>query len=257
MSSGVAEKLETGLVRKYTVLDRIFPPHPTSAVCASANAIRMADPAARNIAVGRDHRPLWYRAFEVLASVGALVVFSPLMLAVAILIKLDSPGPVLFRQQRVAKGGELFTFLKFRTMMVDGNVRFPQFSPQALQREDTGELRLSVESDPRVTPFGRWLRRTSVDELPNFLNVLSGSMALVGPRPEMPEILPHYTDQQLAKFSIAPGITGYAQIYGRGDLSFLETVDYDLRYVCERTTLLDIQILFRTIAGVLARKGAF
>lgn len=204
-----------------------------------------------------DHRPAWYRLAEIALSALALIGFVPLFLIVALLIKLDSPGPVFFTQKRVAKGGRLFTFIKFRSMMTDGNQRFPAFSPEALQKQDTATLHLSSERDPRVTPFGNWLRRSSVDEIPNFLHVLSGDMALVGPRPEMPEYLNHYTAEQLAKFSVAPGITGFAQIYGRGELSFGETVDYDLAYVRERSVKVDLQILYRTVRSVLAHKGAW
>ena len=209
------------------------------------------------VAAAADHRPIWYRALEIGVSALALIVLLPLLLVVAILVKLDSPGPVFFRQQRIAKGGRLFTFVKFRSMMVDGDKRFPPFAPEALQRKETANLYLSQQRDPRVTPFGAWLRRSSVDEIPNFIHVLTGDMALVGPRPEMPEYLGHYASEQLAKFSVAPGITGYAQIYGRGELSFSETLEFDLAYVRERSVRLDLQILYRTIRSVLAHKGAW
>jgi lipopolysaccharide/colanic/teichoic acid biosynthesis glycosyltransferase len=204
-----------------------------------------------------DHRPIWYRAFEFSAALAALVVFLPLMLIVALLIKIDSRGPVLFRQQRLARGGKTFTFVKFRTMAVDGNVRFPQLSPDALRKEETSQLRLQLDDDPRVTRTGRWLRRTSIDEIPNFIHVLTGDMSLVGPRPEMPEILPHYSQNELAKFSVVPGITGYAQIYGRGELSFVETVAHDLKYVRERSVRVDLLVLWKTVWGVLSGRGAW
>ena len=209
------------------------------------------------VPVAADHRPLWYRLSERLAALFALIVFAPLMLVVAILIRFDSPGPVFFTQQRVTTGGRQFTFIKFRSMLVDGNRRFPAFAPEALQRQQTETLHLSVPDDPRVTRFGAWLRRSSVDEIPNFLHVLAGDMALVGPRPEMPEYLVHYGAGQMAKFSVPPGITGYAQIYGRGELSFSETLDFDLAYVRERSVRVDFRVLVRTIRGVLAHKGAF
>lgn len=221
----------------------------------AATAAALADSAL--IPAAADHRPPWYRALEIAAAALALVSLLPLFAIVAILIKFDSPGPVFFRQQRVARGGRLFTFVKFRSMMVDGNQRFPAFAPEALQRQETARLYLSHERDPRVTRFGAWLRRSSVDEIPNFIHVLTGDMALVGPRPEMPEYLNHYTAEQLAKFSVAPGITGYAQIYGRGELSFSETVDFDLAYVRDRSARLDLAILYRTVRSVLAHKGAW
>lgn len=210
-----------------------------------------------HVPAAMDHRPVWYRIIEIVAAAFALVLTLPVMLVVAILIKLDSPGPVLFKQQRVARGGRTFTFLKFRTMAKDGNLRFPSLSPAALRKAATADLRLSNDNDPRVTRIGKWLRRTSIDELPNFIHVLTGHMALVGPRPEMPEILPHYTSEQLAKFSVKPGVTGYAQICGRGELDFAETVAYDLRYVRERSLAVDLHVLFRTVWEVFGGRGAW
>ncbi len=231
-----------------SVLEQAAPPASEVAAPVAGAAV---------VPVAADHRPLWYRIGEIVAAALALVVFAPLMLVVAILIKFDSPGPVFFTQQRVTKGGRLFTFIKFRSMMVDGNRRFPSFAPEALQRQETATLHLSVPHDPRVTRFGAWLRRSSVDEIPNFLHVLTGDMALVGPRPEMPEYLGHYSADQLAKFSVPPGITGYAQIFGRGELSFGETLDFDLAYVRERSTRVDFMVLAKTIRGVIAHKGAW
>lgn len=203
-----------------------------------------------------EHRPVWYRVLELGLAFAALLAGLPLMLAVAMLIKLDSPGPALFRQQRLGRGARPFTFVKLRTMYIDGNKRFPRLSPEALRHEETSGLRLQLDDDPRVTRIGRWLRRTSIDEVPNFWHVLTGDMVFVGPRPEMVEILPHYNDEQRAKFSVPPGITGYAQIYGRGDLSFLETLDHDLRYVQDRSVKVDLQILLKTVQCVLTGKGA-
>lgn len=219
--------------------------------------VQKRETAGWSVPVAIDHRPLWYRIVEITAAAIALTITLPLMLVVAVLIKLDSSGPVLFKQQRVARGGRTFTFLKFRTMATDGNVRFPSLSPAALRKADTAELRLSNNNDPRVTPIGKWLRRSSIDELPNFIHVLTGHMALVGPRPEMPEILPHYSTEELAKFSVKPGVTGYAQIYGRGELNFAETVGYDLRYVRERSLAVDLRVLFRTVWEVFGGRGAW
>jgi lipopolysaccharide/colanic/teichoic acid biosynthesis glycosyltransferase len=203
-----------------------------------------------------EHRPAWYQIMERGVASAALIMALPLMLGIAVMIKLDSPGPALFRQKRLGRGARPFTFYKLRTMHVDGNKRFPHLAPEALRHEETSSLRLQLDDDPRVTRIGRWLRRTSLDEVPNFWHVLTGDMALVGPRPEMVEILPHYTKEQRAKFSVAPGITGYAQIYGRGDLSFLETVEYDLRYIRDRSTKTDLKILLKTVECVLTGKGA-
>lgn len=205
----------------------------------------------------RDHRPLWYRVFEIAAAAIGLMLAAPALAFAAVLIKLDSPGPVFFRQQRLGRGARPFTFVKLRTMQTDCDLRFPHLAPRSLGREDTKQLVLQRDGDPRVTRVGRWLRRSSIDELPNLWHVLTGDMALVGPRPEMVEILPHYRGEQLAKFSVPPGLTGYAQIYGRGDLTFLETLEHDLRYVQERSLLVDMDILARTIGCVSTGKGAW
>ncbi|MEQ1848165.1 MAG: sugar transferase, partial [Nitrospira sp.] len=119
------------------------------------------------------------------------------------------------------------------------------------------DLKFKNDNDPRVTPQGRWLRRLSVDELPNFWNVLTGDMALVGPRPEIPEMLPYYKGEMLEKFLVRPGVTGLAQISGRGRLGFYETVDLDVSYVRNRSFLLDLRIMARTVALIILRDGAF
>ena len=118
-------------------------------------------------------------------------------------------------------------------------------------------LQFKVEEDPRVTPAGRWLRRSTLDELPNFWNLLTGDIAIVGPRPEIPEMLKHYTPDQLLKFSVRPGITGLAQTHGRGNLAFQETIKWDLEYVRHKSLWLDIKVIFRTARMLVTLDGAF
>jgi|SRR5579859_1040226 len=197
------------------------------------------------------------RVFDLaLGSIG-LVVSSPIMLALAIIIRLDSPGPAVFRQKRLGKGGRPFTFYKFRTMRIDARTRYPQLYAYSYSPEEIATMYFKVLDDPRLTRFGRHLRKTSLDELPNFINVLRGDMSLVGPRPELPEMLPYYTPQQTMKFSVLPGLTGLAQVTGRAVLTFQETIVADLDY-CERRSLwFDVLILLRTIKTVILRVGAF
>jgi lipopolysaccharide/colanic/teichoic acid biosynthesis glycosyltransferase len=195
------------------------------------------------------------RGVEIAVAVAALAVCWPVMLIVAAIVKLDSPGPAVFRQTRVGLGGRHFTFYKFRTLYVDARERFPELYAYKYTPEQIQSLQFKRDRDPRVTPAGRWLRKSTLDELPNFWNLLKGDVALVGPRPEIPEMVPHYVPAQLAKFSVKPGITGLAQTHGRGNLAFQRTIDYDLMYVRTRSVLLDIRIIFRTIRMLF--DGAF
>lgn len=204
-----------------------------------------------------DHRSLARRALERLIAAIALVMLAPLMLAIGVSIRLDSQGPALFRQLRVGRRGRLFRFVKFRTLYEDSRGRFPELYEYEYTPEEVEDLCFKAPGDPRVTRLGEWLRRTTLDELPNFWNVLTGDMSLVGPRPEIPEMLPYYRREHLGKFLVAPGITGLAQISGRGRLRFLETAELDARYVENRSLGLDVRILLRTAWLILRRDGAF
>ena len=197
------------------------------------------------------------RLLEIVVASIALLVTSPLMLLTALVIKFGTPGPALFRQDRVGANFKLFRFVKFRTLYADARKRFPELYAYRYDDEQLKALKFKVEDDPRVTPQGKWLRRSTMDELPNFWNVLTGDMALVGPRPEIPEMLPYYRGNMLLKFSVRPGITGLAQISGRGRLGFHETVEYDVEYVRRRSFAFDVKILFRTLWLILVRDGAF
>lgn len=202
--------------------------------------------------------PAWYqRAFEIVFAAIVLVLTLPVMLVIALIIRLDSPGPVLFFQKRVGKGGKLFTFVKFRTLYADARERFPELYAYKYSPQELSDMKFKIDDDPRVTRQGAWLRRTSLDELPNFWNVVTGEMALVGPRPEIPEMMPYYHDEMLLKFSVRPGVTGPAQVSGRGRLKFYDTVDYDIEYVRKRSFRYDLKVIFLTIKGVLAQDGAF
>jgi lipopolysaccharide/colanic/teichoic acid biosynthesis glycosyltransferase len=197
------------------------------------------------------------RAVEIALAVVALIVTSPLMLAVAIYIRWDSPGPALFRQQRVGKDGHLFWFYKFRTLRADAREKFPQLYSYSYSPEEIRQLQFKREEDPRVTRAGSWLRKSTLDELPNFWNLLKGDVAIVGPRPEIPEMLQYYPPEQLIKFSVKPGITGLAQTRGRGRLKFQQTNAYDVEYVKTRSLWLDCLIVLKTIKYVIRLDGAF
>lgn len=142
-------------------------------------------------------------------------------------------------------------------MYVDARQRFPELYAYQYSKETLADLRFKVDEDPRVTPAGIWLRKSSLDELPNLWNVLTGDMAMVGPRPEIPEMLPYYKGDMLRKFDVAPGVTGPAQVSGRGRLTFFDTVKFDLEYVDKRCLRYDARILIDTIWKVLRQDGAF
>lgn len=196
------------------------------------------------------------RCLEIAVAVTAIVLLSPVFLLVSILIRRGSPGPILFRQTRILAGMYPFTFFKFRTYFVDGESRFPDLYRFDYSHDSDGDFMFKMKNDPRVTQQGSWLRSTSMDELPNFWNLLKGEIALVGPRPEIPELLPNYENYMLEKFTVRPGITGLAQVSGRSDLSFLEGIECDLDYVRRRSFRLDLQILFRTALKCLTGEGA-
>lgn len=197
------------------------------------------------------------RMFDLVVAGIMFVIVLPIMLVLAVLIRLDSPGPAIFQQKRVARGGRLFTFYKFRSMWVDARERFPEFYNFSYTPDQVQSIYLQFEEDPRVTRLGKFIRRTSLDELPNLIHIIHGDMSLVGPRPELPDVIRYYTPEQLAKFSVKPGLTGLAQIRGRGDLSMQETIAADLEYVQNRSFWHDIQILLATVQCVVLKKGAF
>jgi lipopolysaccharide/colanic/teichoic acid biosynthesis glycosyltransferase len=199
----------------------------------------------------------YVRVIEISTALAILILALPIMVVIGVIIWWDTRGPVLFFQPRVGIGGKTFRFVKFRTMYADARQRFPELYAYSYTPNELLDLKFKVEDDPRVTPVGRWLRRSSFDELPNLWNVVTGEMALVGPRPEIPEMLPYYPRDTLRKFSVRPGVTGLAQVSGRGRLGFHETIAYDVEYVDTQSLANDVKLLFRTARMVLLRDGAF
>ena len=192
------------------------------------------------------------RAFDVISSAVAVLLLAPLFIATAIAVKLDSPGPVFFRQVRVGKNGRPFKMLKFRSMHVDAEARLD--SLRSLN-EVSGPV-FKMRDDPRVTRVGRFIRRTSLDELPQFLNVLSGEMSIVGPRPPVPAEVKQYQRWQRRRLSVKPGITCTWQVSGRSDISFDQWMKLDLEYIDTWSLWQDIQICLRTVPAVLLSRGA-
>ena len=192
------------------------------------------------------------RAFDLISSATAVLLLSPAFLATAIAVKLDSPGPVFFRQTRVGKNGRPFKMLKFRSMHIDAEARLE--SLRALN-EASGPV-FKMRNDPRVTRVGRFIRRTSLDELPQFLNVLTGEMSIVGPRPPVPAEVSKYQRWQRRRLSVKPGITCTWQVSGRSNISFDQWMKLDLEYIDTWSLWQDIQICLRTVPAVLLSRGA-
>lgn len=218
-----------------------------------------------------------------------LLLLAPLMLVIALIIRLDSPGPAIFRQIRIGQDrrwgkdrrragamgqvhgverrqgerrkhallGRPFVFYKFRTMRHDARAVYPDLFDFEHREADLCTLYLAMPDDPRVTRFGHFLRRTSLDELPNLFNILKGDMALVGPRPELPDVAKYYQEWQQLKFKVKPGLTGKAQVSGRGFLSFQETIVHDVEYVLQRSWWMDLRLILQTIGAVVRGFGAF
>jgi lipopolysaccharide/colanic/teichoic acid biosynthesis glycosyltransferase len=183
----------------------------------------------------------------------ALVVIAPLLALVAIAVKTDSRGPRVFRQLRVGYRGEVFRILKFRTMVNDAEQRLPDL----VSIERLPEPMFKLAHDPRVTRLGRFLRRTSLDELPQLLNVVRGQMSLVGPRPEQVEVADRYTEAQRFRLDVKPGVTGPMQVFGRGELTFEERLAVEREYIENLSVGRDFRLLAMTVRAVATGRGAF
>jgi exopolysaccharide biosynthesis polyprenyl glycosylphosphotransferase len=196
---------------------------------------------------------LFKRVFDLVGSAILLLIFSPLLLLIALLIKLESPGPVFFLQERLGEHGQRFKLIKFRSMRQDAE----QLWREVAGRQEDGHLIHKTDDDPRVTRVGRKLRRTSLDELPNLFNVLRGEMSLVGPRPEIPYMTAEYQPWQWQRFRVPPGITGWWQVNGRSARPMHLHTEDDLYYIQNYSFWLDLKILWMTIFTVLKGHGAF
>ena len=193
------------------------------------------------------------RVCDVALCAAALLLLWPLFLVIALLIRLDSPGPVLFKQSRVGKDGEEFWFYKFRSMVTDAEATRHLLE---MQNERTGPV-FKMKNDPRITRVGRVLRKFSLDELPQLINVLKGDMSLVGPRPALPKETDKYTARQRQRLLCLPGVTGLWQVSGRASLSFERSIELDLYYIERQSVGLYFRILLLTIPAVLRAEGAY
>lgn len=186
------------------------------------------------------------RIFDIICSTIAIIVLSPLFLIVSILIKIDSKGPIFFKQKRCGKNGKEFNMLKFRSMVCNAEDLLDKLQDQ---NEQTGPV-FKIKEDPRITKIGKFIRKTSIDELPQLFNIIKGDMSIVGPRPPIPTEVEQYTDYQKLRLSVKPGLTCYWQVMGRNSIGFDEWVELDIKYIQERCALLDLILIFKTF-GVL------
>lgn len=194
------------------------------------------------------------RAFDLLAVAPALLLLSPLFLLMALAIKLEDRGPVLYWQKRVGLNGRVFAFPKFRSMRTDSDALRQQIENQ---NQHGDSLTFKMKNDPRITRVGKLLRRTSMDELPQLLCVLKGDMTLVGPRPPMVSEVDRYTLSDRRRLSVTPGLTCIWQVSGRSDIPFPKQAAMDVDYIRERSIALDLRLLFATVPAVLFGRGAY
>jgi lipopolysaccharide/colanic/teichoic acid biosynthesis glycosyltransferase len=193
------------------------------------------------------------RLLDVTAVLVGLLVLAPLLVAIALAIKLDTPGPILYRSRRVGEGGRVFSFLKFRSMVRNAEM----LRDELIHLNEVDGPVFKISRDPRITRVGAFLRRTSLDELPQLWNILCGDMTLVGPRPPIPEEVRCYQPWQMGRLSVRPGLTCLWQISGRSRVGFEEWMRLDLEYIDHRSLALDLSILLRTVPAVLSGKGAY
>jgi lipopolysaccharide/colanic/teichoic acid biosynthesis glycosyltransferase len=196
---------------------------------------------------GSNKPGLWYsltkRPLDLLLASTALLVLSPVVAVIALLVRISSPGPVLFRQKRLGVNGTIFTICKFRTMVV--------------HQEGSLAGLFTHSADPRITRLGRILRDFRLDELPQLFNVIRGDMSIVGPRPLLPEFLPYYSDRDKERLTVRPGITGWQQVNGAAQHTWAERITLDVWYVHNASIWLDLKIIWRTIGVALTREGVY
>lgn len=193
------------------------------------------------------------RIFDLIVSIFLLILLSPLFLIIIIWIKNDSQGEAVFKQTRIGVNGEPFIIYKFRTMIKNADKLFNK----RVEKDNLEGFVFQDKDDPRITSSGKFLRKTSLDELPQLINIIKGEMSLIGPRPEIEDIVKLYSDHDKIRLFVKPGVSGLAQVNGRGDLELGETLRYDIEYVKNFSLWLDFKILLKTFKVVFLREGAY
>jgi len=256
---GICEKLQSLSIRVHVIPDIFALSFPNAALDGFGGipVIDLGQPGLQGM------QRFEKRVFDVLTAGLILVFISPVLLALAILIKLDSPGPVIYRQTRIGENGKPFVMFKFRSMRADTDPSIHQAHVTRLIKEnldpaqlENGKSSLKMENDPRITRLGRFIRKTSLDELPQFVNVIRGEMSVVGPRPSLPYELEQYKDWHKRRLEALPGVTGFWQVHARNQVSFDEMVRMDLEYIQDQSLWRDLLIVLQTPWVALSGRGA-
>nr|WP_127837093.1 sugar transferase [Clostridium prolinivorans] len=192
------------------------------------------------------------RTLDILGSFFGIVILSPLMIIIAVLIKIGSPGPVIFSQDRIGQNGKTFKMYKFRSMVQNAEELLNKLKDK---NEMSGPM-FKIKDDPRITKIGKFIRKTSIDELPQLFNVLKGDMSLVGPRPSLPREVDQFSDYHKQRLIAKPGLTCYWQVMGRNNIGFDEWMELDLKYIKERNTWIDIKLIFKTFFVLFGDENA-
>ncbi|EHK2327979.1 exopolysaccharide biosynthesis polyprenyl glycosylphosphotransferase [Clostridium perfringens] len=192
------------------------------------------------------------RFMDIFASILGLILLSPILIIVSVLIKLDSKGPVFFSQKRVGLHGKTFNMYKFRSMVVNAE----EIKDKLKEQNEMSGPMFKMKNDPRITKIGKFIRKTSIDELPQLLNVLKGEMSLVGPRPSLPKEVKEFEPWMLERLEVKPGITCYWQVMGRNSIGFREWMELDVKYVHERCLSLDLKLIFKTFFVLFGDENA-
>jgi len=192
------------------------------------------------------------RTMDVLGSLFGIIVLSPLMIIVAVLIKIDSKGSIFFSQKRVGMNGKCFNMYKFRSMVANAE----ELKEKLKEKNEMSGPMFKMKEDPRITKIGKFIRKTSIDELPQLFNILKGEMSLVGPRPNLPKEVVHFTDYQKLKLLAKPGLTCYWQVSGRNSIDFEAWMELDIKYIKERNLWCDLKLIFKTVRVLFGDQNA-
>ena len=207
-----------------------------------------------SVEIRKTHRGYEFtkRAIDFFGAIIGLTLLSPIILLVAIAIKLESKGPIIFVQTRVGINGKCFKMYKFRSMIENAE----ELKSKLIEKNEMSGPMFKIKNDPRITKIGKFIRKTSIDELPQLINVLQGDLSLVGPRPIVEKEISKYGHYADKFFSVIPGVTGYWQCHGRSDTSYKERIEMDMYYIDNKSILFDIKIMFKTIISVIKKEGA-